>query len=230
MGNHNELYRAFRRLGLAMLLIACFVPAAKGASPSAQDTLGFELAPVKKGDRCIVCNMPVSGAGVAILYRGRRVPFTNIAMLERFLDDPGDYFYKLEPNGALFQEAAVARQALQPGWFVLGLWVLLALVSASLAAVLALRKGLPVVKWYFIGLAASVVGVLLVWRQPAVAPVKLPPGFTKPPATPLPRKCPACGAENHPSAKVCSACGNSLQPLSESEVERVGGGAVGSNQ
>jgi len=223
MGNCNVLYRAGRRFGLVILVVACLAPAASSALPAVQDTLGFELAPVKKGDRCIVCNMPVDSSGMAILYRGRRVPFYSIDMLQRFLDNPDAYFYKLEPNGALFQEAAVSRQGLQPGWFIFGLWVVLALVSASLSAVLALRKGLPVVKWYFIGLAASLIGVLFVWRKPAVAAVELPPGFTKPPATPLPIKCPACGAENHPSAKVCSACGNTLQPLEESEVERVGG-------
>ena len=76
--------------------------------------------------------------------------------------------------------------------------------------------------WFFVGLAANLIGVLLVLRQPAVAQVDLPTRLGKIPVTLPPVKCPKCGAENHPSARQCTGCGARMQPTVDSEVDRTG--------
>ncbi|UCF64360.1 MAG: hypothetical protein JSW33_00615 [bacterium] len=38
------------------------------------DTLGYKLLSIKKGDRCIVCDIPIKeGSGLALLIQGRKV-------------------------------------------------------------------------------------------------------------------------------------------------------------
>ena len=49
----------------------------------------------------------------------------------------------------------------------------------------------------------------------------VPGGFTKVPLTSAPAVCPACGYENHPTAKNCSGCGNGLTPQERSEIDSI---------
>lgn len=210
-------------------LVAIFFPilvSASAVSPQT-DTLGFGqsdflTAPVKKGDRCLVCGIPLKEKGMVILYKGRRVPLLNKQMLQQFLKEPDAYFYKLEYNGALFQESAVTEKPMRWEWLLLGLWIASGLVVAALCAGIALRKGQPAAKAFFIGLAANVPGLLYIYLKPQKGKQGLPPGLAKVPSTADPAPCSSCGEPNHPSAVECSNCGARLTPRMESEVKRAG--------
>ena len=105
--------------------------------------------------------------------------------------------------------------------FIFGSWVLIALLSAAVTTGLALKKGLPMVKWFFIGLGASIFGVVAVFLQKGVNTEALPAGLAKVAITASPTKCPVCGSANHPSATICTNCGSQLNPVYETEVARL---------
>ncbi len=184
------------------------------------DSSKFQQIPVKDGDICVVCDKPLGKDGLAILYKGRRVPFFNREQFRIFLDNPAKYFSKLQARAALFDEGGVAQKSMQLGWLLFGVWVTIALLCGAISAGIALRKGLPPVKWFFIGLIASVIGLIFAVIQPAKETVELPEKLGKISTTPSPRPCPKCGETNHPTAKKCAGCGTALTPSTESEVHR----------
>ncbi len=188
---------------------------------SADSIENYKQVPIKEGDRCFICNIELVDGGVAFIYRGRRVTVASFHV-QQFLDAPLKYFSRLQPRGALFQEDAILERPMWSGWLLLGIWLAVGLVSAAISTHLALRKGLPPVTWFAIGLATNLFGLLLLLRHRAEADVSLPPHLAKIPTTLNPVECPACRAENHPSAKQCSACGAQLNPTAVSEVERSG--------
>lgn len=209
-----------------LMILALITPAqaapqeATGAPPLLPDTLGFPRAEVRPGDFCLVCGVPLKQDGLAIIYKGRRVPLANGEMLQRFLDDPSAYFYKIQAQGALFNEEAVPASAGRFAWFAAGVWIALALLCGALASSIALRKGLSQRRWFFYGLIFSVVAVAAVLIRPAVERRELPPRLGKIPATTAPQTCPACGAFHHPAARRCNTCGRELSPTIEAEVTR----------
>lgn len=207
----------------AMLILGLFLlvsPLRTQVTVTPSDTL-----PAKPGERCTVCGVTLDEeSGVALIVRGRRVPL-NKAMVDMFMDNPEKYFAKKQPKSALFQEelgtpAGVALGGISWGWFLFGLYVLVALIFGGLSGYAAVAKGLPPIPHFFIGL--TILGYLYVLTRPAAAPKgQIPAGLVKVPVTHAPLPCPACGNTNHPSAKKCAGCGNELQPQMESEVARV---------
>ena len=187
---------------------------------AASDSSQYRQIPVKDGDVCVVCDKPLGKDGLAILYKGRRVPFFNREQFRIFLDNPAKYFAKLQPRTALFDENAVAQKSMQFGWLFFGVWVTIALICGAISAGIALRKGLPPVKWFFVGLIGSVFGLIFAAIQPAKEKVELPEKLAKISTTPAPQPCPNCGEYNHPTAKKCANCGKTLTPATESEVHR----------
>jgi hypothetical protein len=110
------------------------------------------------------------------------------------------------------------------GWFLFGLYILIALFFAGLSAYAALSKGLPPISTFFMGFFLSALGYLYVLTRPAVIKKdEIPVGLVKVPTTSAPVSCPACGYNNHPSAKKCAGCGNQLEAQMQSEVARVMG-------
>ena len=109
-----------------------------------------------------------------------------------------------------------------------GSYVLIGLIFSALAAHRAFHVGRDPLIWLVIGLVANLLGFLVLLalpRQEIHALGGVPTGLAKIAATYSPDACPACGAENHPSAPQCSACGGNLVPRVVSEVHRVGSGA-----
>ncbi|RME00563.1 MAG: hypothetical protein D6814_03265, partial [Calditrichaeota bacterium] len=176
-------------LFFCMLLLAFSQARAQNTS-SMRTPKQWPTTTSKKGDRCIVCDTPLTDSSIVILYKGRRVPLLNKAMLDQFLQNPEAYFSKLQPTGALFHEDAISTGGMKWGWFVLGLYILSALVIAAVTSNLAIRKGYSATHWYFAGLFLHVVGLLLVMRKPAVEQVHLPPHLGKVPRTAAPVPCP----------------------------------------
>jgi hypothetical protein len=115
----------------------------------------------------------------------------------------------------------VALGGISFGWFLFGLYVLVALVFGGMSGYTAVSKGLKPIPHFFIGFFLSAFGYLYVLMRPAAAKKgEIPAGFVKVPTTNSPVPCAVCGYNNHPSAKQCAGCGGKLQPLIESEVAR----------
>lgn len=202
-------------LGLALL-------AATATNSAAGTDEHPELKPqeVREHDRCLVCDGELQeGGGLAFLYKGRRITLDTLH-LETFLQNPSAYFSELQPRGALFQESGGGHIGV--GWLGLGLWMVLGLIGAAACTGLALRKGLPPMRWFAAGLVANLLAVLLLLTRSAAQSVTLPPRLAKIPMTPTPYLCARCGGQNHPTATRCVDCGADIEPTSDSEVERAG--------
>ncbi len=180
----------------------------------------------KLGDYCTVGNVPLDTLqDVALIVRGRRVPLHR-TMVDSFMRTQEKYFSQQQPKGALFQEElsaanGAALAGVTSGWFLFGLYVLVALVFAGVSGYTAVSKGLPPIPNFFIGFFLSALGYLYVLTRPAVAKKgEIPGGLVKVPLTHAPVPCAACGYQNHPSAKQCVGCGGKLEPMLQSEVAR----------
>jgi hypothetical protein len=111
---------------------------------------------------------------------------------------------------------------LRSGWFILGAWIVLALISAAICSQLAFRKGFSSIKCFFLGLALNFVGIIFIITKSSDTKIELPPHLAKIPMTASPVECPDCGESNHPASEKCSGCGKRLEPKLESEVKRAG--------
>jgi hypothetical protein len=146
--------------------------------------------PAKDGETCVVCYGRCDSNDVAYMVDGQR--FAVMKPLEKeFLQDPDKYIRMYKPNSIQFTGDTVR---MSNGFLLAGLLLLLSLLIAGFAT------------------------HQLVLKRSAGAPV--PAGLAKIPATSAPARCPACGGDNHPSARRCSHCGSALTPSVSSEVER----------
>jgi hypothetical protein len=128
-----------------------------------------------------------------------------------------------QPKAALFQrESGTSQSDMSSGWFVFGLYVLIALIFSGLSGYTAVGKGLNPLPYFFMGFFLNVFGYLYVLtRRSAVAPGEVPAGLVKVHTTLAPVPCAKCGNTNHPAAKKCLGCGAELEPLVQSDVGRV---------
>ena len=185
----------------------------------------YQAVPPREGERCIVCGMPLTEDDVALLVRGRRVPLKR-SMVDSFLNHQDEFFSKLQPKGALFQEnleapRGVAQGGIDVHWFAFGAYVLLGLVFGGLSAYAAVARGLPARRYFLLGFFFLFIGYGYAPSRPyQVPPESIPSGLVKVPDTHAPVLCPKCGAANHPSAERCTDCGNPLEPIYKSEVSR----------
>lgn len=186
----------------------------------------YDSVPPKSGERCIVCGLSLTEHDVTLIVRGRRVPLKR-SMVDSFLHNQELYFSKIQPKGALFQEnfdipIGVAQGGISLGWFVFGMYVLVALLFGGISGCVAVSKGLKPIPHFFIGLFFSAFGYLYVLARPAlVKKGDIPSGLVKVPTTSSPVPCPKCGNTNHPTAKQCTECGANFDPLYLSEVDRI---------
>jgi hypothetical protein len=116
---------------------------------------------------------------------------------------------------------SVVQSGISAGWFLFGLYVLVALIFGGMSGYTAVSKGLKPIPHFFIGFFLSAFGYLYVSTRPAAAKKEeIPAGLVKVSTTLAPIPCAQCGYMNHPSAKKCVGCGGKLQPIIESEVAR----------
>jgi len=211
---------------ILILFCLCFIIAPLLAQDTTRTAGSYKLVPYDPGEICVVSDKPLVEGDVALIVRGRRVPLC-ISKVETFLNNQEEYFAEMQPKGALFQEelqaqAGTALGGVSSGWFLFGLYILLALIFAGLSGYAAVSKGLPPIPNFFIGFFLSAFGYLYVLTRPAVAKKgEIPGGLVKVPLTHTPVPCAACGYQNHPSAKQCAGCGSKLEPAIQSEVARV---------
>jgi hypothetical protein len=186
----------------------------------------YQSVPAKPGERCTVCGVPLTEDDIAFIVKGRRVPL-NKAMVSEFLQNQEKYFATMQPRSALFQEeldapAGTALGGVSSGWFLFGLYVLVALIFGGMSGYTAVAKGLKPIPNFFVGFVFSAFGYLYVVTRPRqVEEGEIPSGLVKVPATSAPVSCETCGYTNHPSAKKCANCGASLKPIVQSDVTRV---------
>jgi ribosomal protein L37E len=219
--------------GSALAIGALWVAALAGAahpqaapSPPRQLTvggrvLGARVAP-RAGDRCLIDREPTGPADPVYLVDGQRVALHWTHCYREFLKHPARYEALLKPGGGafLFSEGYLSEISL--GWLLLGLYVLLGLVFAALSAGHALAHGKPAVGAFFAGFFLNAAGYLYVCTRPSAktgAEVMRGKALWRIPTSYPPEACPRCGAANHPSAKVCAACGAVLTPRIASEVD-----------
>jgi hypothetical protein len=188
-------------------------------------TTDYPRLPAQVGENCTVGGTPLTGDDVALIVRGRRVPLHREAVQE-FLKNQKKYFAKLQPKGALFQEDMTSQEGtalggISWGWFLFGVYVLVALLFGGLSGYAAIMRGLRPVPHFFSGFVFIVFGYLYVLTRRRVRPPgEVPSGLVKVPATSSPVPCPVCGFMNHPSAFRCAACRTELHPTIESEVSK----------
>lgn len=179
----------------------------------------------KPGERCLVCGKPLNENDVALIVRGRRVPLKQ-TMVDSFMKHQEEFFSKVQPRGALFQEnlgvpPGVAQGGISRGWFLFGLYILTALIFSALSGYSAISKGLPATRIFFIGFVFNLLGYIYVLTRTAkLEKGSVPKGLRKVPATNAPVICPKCKGSNHPSAEKCRNCGAKLDPVYRSEVSR----------
>jgi hypothetical protein len=208
---------------LTILLLLCI---RMGKSNPADSLSGeYPMLPARVGEHCTVGGDPLSEKDVALIVRGRRVPLNRLAV-QHFLDHQEKYFSRFEPKSALFQEDMSPRKntalgGISLGWFLFGLSVLTGLVFSGMSGYAAIAKGLDPRLYFFLGFFLGPVGFLYVMTRPGRLHESIPGGLVKVPETSSPVPCPACGALNHPTARVCASCHTALNPVGQSEAERV---------
>ncbi len=133
-----------------------------------------------------------------------------------------------KPPTALFHHNQVSAGDLNHhrmnwSWLWLGLYVLSGLLFGGLSGYAALTKGLAPRLCFFLGLFLNVFGYLYVLMRPAGSQQQAAPGLRKVPSTAAPIPCPHCSHPNHPAAKKCAGCNSELQPIAQSDLDRLQG-------
>jgi hypothetical protein len=179
--------------------------------------------PSKPGEICLMCDQPIGRGDIVYRINGQRVPVHRGACDTRFRANPQLTLAKLQPGGAFLGTGPQGR-SLSRLWFLVGLYILIALFFAALCAQRALHRGRSPAAWFALGLIFSVAGYLALLalpKRPVSALAGVPSGLHKVAATYAPQACPNCGTLNHPSAARCAGCGAPLTPKVTSEVSRI---------
>jgi hypothetical protein len=166
------------------------------------------------------------GGDLMVSYRGRAVAVCGHCT-QRWAADPDVHIAAVQARSALFDEESLEAGRTGNAWLWVGLYVLAGTLVGGFCAHLAISRGLSPLRWFLGGLLLNVLALgLLAGRRGDTSglPEGVPPGLRKVPGTYAPGRCPACGAEHHPSAAVCGACAAPLRPRVRSEVERAGSG------
>lgn len=210
------------------LLAAPEMGAAGGAGQPEIEILGEAPG---QGEQCLVCRQPIHGATVVtVRYKGR-VFHVKAAMLDELEADPESHFRVLQAHSALFDEDAmegtIGAAAGGRGWLYFGLYVLAGLLFGAVSGGVAVARGHRPLRWFFAGLVVNVVALGALLARPRGAeggPEGLPAGLAKVALTRSPRRCPHCGAPNHPAARTCSGCSGRLRAAAEAETGCLEGG------
>ena len=119
--------------------------------------------PARNGEKCVVCNTPVTTTDVAYLVDGHRVAVMK-AMEEEFLRNPFQYVTKIDTGTVDLapQQSGVLTSA----YVWLGLFVLTGAMFGGVCASLAATKGCSKMQWFVLGFCFSVVALAVIARKP----------------------------------------------------------------
>jgi len=143
-----------------MIIILILLSQNSFATQSKVDTTDIIYTDIKAGDICIVCDLPIkSGTGIGILFDGRRVTL-DLDHFKDFINNSEKYFHKLQANVALYDEGNFDKYQISYVWFLVGLWILFALISAAICSNLAMKKSKNFNKWFYVGLISNLFGLI----------------------------------------------------------------------
>ena len=205
--------------GTLVLALTALMTSSHAQEPA--PILNYPRDAVKPGEVCLLSGKALTEQDVVYFIRGRRVALGRDQVVA-FVADSARYLAQLQPQGALFhedREQSRAAGGIDLGWFLFGMYVLVALLFSGMSGYTAVSKGLNPIPYFFIGLIFSALGYLYVLtRARAAAAKEVRSGLVKVHVTHEPVACGKCGYTNHPAAKACLGCGAKLQPLVASEV------------
>jgi hypothetical protein len=152
-------------IGMTAVFVLCLMTAT-ALMAGEGNPVKYSTVPAKVGECCTVCGTPLNEEDVAVIMKGRRFPVDK-SMLEVFLRNPQPYFRNQQLKSALFQEEleapdGISQSGIGRGWFLLGLWVLTALLCGGLSGYAAPTKGLPPLACFVAGFAFNALGFLYV--------------------------------------------------------------------
>lgn len=216
---HRTILFCWLTLSLASPVLA-FAQSERSSKYPKHEKLFAKTAPVRPGDRCIVCNTPLRPHDTVYLVEGQRVGIME-EMEPQLFQDPWAYLARLKPRGGLFGGEVAPQSSISDAWLFLGIYVILGLAFSAVCAHRALDAGQPPVRWFLAGLFLNVFGYLALLVRSADRETKAASkysGIVKIPSTADPAACPHCERLNHPSALRCSGCGAELTTAARSEV------------
>jgi len=204
-----------------MMIILILLCQNSFANQSKFDTTDVTFIDIEADDICIVCDMPInSKKGIGFLFKGRKVTLDSKHLID-FINNPDKYFHKLQANVALYDEGRFDKYQISYVWFLVGLWILFALISAAICSNLALKKSKNFNKWFYVGLISNLFGLIYLLFLSKDQFSELPKKLGKLSQTEAPVKCNGCNQYNHPKAIECMNCGIVLYPDGESEINRI---------
>lgn len=208
------------------VLLSWFCVVLVVAGPAAAQAPRRSLA----GRECLLCPNPLGNSDTSVTHRGRTIYLHAGACEAHWRDyteeDRDKSSIRLQARGALFDETALhAAAAVNWGWLIFGVYVLFGLVFGALCAYLAVARGHGPIPWFFLGLFFNLLALIGIFTKAKGdierLPAGIPAGLRKVPTTRAPSYCDGCGAENHPSAVKCGACGGVLRPSAAAKTTMV---------
>lgn len=118
--------------------------------------------PARDGERCVVCNTPVTTTDVAYLVDGHRVAVMK-AMEEEFLRNPLQYVTRIDTGSV---DLTPQQSGATSGWVWLGLFAITGAMFGGVCASMAAVKGCSKWQWFVLGFWFSVVALAVLARKP----------------------------------------------------------------
>jgi hypothetical protein len=106
--------------------------------------------------------------------------------------------------------------------FYIILYFIISLIIAAISAHIAISRGYSGITWYIMAFICNIFSIIGIITNPSrKLPIKRIRGLTRLPKTYQDIHCHLCESPNHPAAKSCSSCKHVLEPVIESETDRV---------